>query len=59
MWAFSVHLLSVLLLLLLLDNAEQPFEGVSGLVVLLLGYGVLFGASALHNRWQSMLRGLR
>lgn len=53
-WAFSVHLFSVLLLLLMLDNPDQPFDGLDGLAVLLVGYGVLFGASALHSHWKSM-----
>jgi len=53
LWAFSVHLLSVLLLLLLIDNPEQPFEGINGLLVLLVGYAVLFGASAMHRQWKA------
>jgi len=51
-WAFSMHLFSVLLLLLLLDNPDQSFDGLRGLVVLLVGYGVLFGTSELYAQWQ-------
>lgn len=51
-WAFSVHLLSVLILLLLLANPDQPFDGLHGVMVLVAGYSALFGASELHKRWR-------
>ncbi len=49
LWAFVAHLGSVLLLLLLIDQSDQPLQGPLGWAAVLFAYCTLFATAALYR----------
>ena len=50
LWGFVAHLCSVMLLLLLIDQSEEPLHGVIAAGAILFAYGALFTTAAVHQR---------
>ena len=50
MWVFAAHIGSVLFLLCLVGQDDQPLGGAMGLLVISLGYLALFAAAAVYRR---------
>jgi hypothetical protein len=50
MWVFAAHIGSVLFLLCLVGQDDQPLGGAMGLLVISLGYLALFAAAAAYRR---------
>jgi hypothetical protein len=55
-WAFYAHIGSVLFLLCLIGDDDQPLGGTDGLTVLLLGYLALFLAATVYHRKRKTAR---
>lgn len=49
LWVFVAHIAFVLLSLGLIGGEDQSLSGVTGVVVILAGYAVLFGTAALYR----------
>lgn len=51
-WVFVAHIASVLLILCLVENDDQPLAGMLAAASFAIGYCTLFFAAALHRRTQ-------
>jgi hypothetical protein len=56
LWAFIAHIGSVLFLLCMVGEDDQPLGGATGVLVLLLGYVPLFLAVAVYHRVRARSR---
>ena len=58
LWVFVAHIASVLFVLCLIGEDDQPLQGATGVLALLLGFGALFAAGATYHRLRARARSL-